>query len=169
MTFCHRHPPTKYTTTPYPRYKDLQKQTTPNQPKQLTTQIQTTNPQEQREENNQENKKQKKQGKSERGFLSYLIGGLILITFGAFTVMQISNPNSANSAQNWAIMLILIGIIIITSAIYIALTARHPTTPNPTTNNPQTHNPNTYVFSSQRKIHQHLTQNNNNLPPPILQ
>ncbi|MDR0493341.1 MAG: zinc ribbon domain-containing protein [Nitrososphaerota archaeon] len=80
----------------------------------------------------QEQKKQdgpEKQEKVERGFLGYLIGGLILITFGVFAVIQISSPNTANTGQNWAIMLLLIGIIIITSAVYMAVIARrHPRT-----------------------------------------
>ena len=81
---------------------------------------------EKREKNEKEekNENREKQEKGERGFVGYLIGGLILITFGLFSIIQISNP-SLGSGQNWALMLLVIGIIIIIGAIYVALTARH--------------------------------------------
>lgn len=78
-------------------------------------------------ENNEKHEKQKnheKQEKSEKGFIGYLIGGLILIIIGLFSVMQISNPSIVNAGQNWALMLLLVGIIIIISAVYMVVIAR---------------------------------------------
>jgi uncharacterized membrane protein YvbJ len=88
-------------------------------------------------EKNEKNEKQEKnepnekQEKGERGFIGYLIGGLILITLGLFSIIQISNPNTVNAGQTWALMLLVIGIIIIVGAIYVALIARkHSPTPS---------------------------------------
>jgi len=76
-------------------------------------------------EKNEKQEKQQRQEKGEAGFIGYLIGGLILITLGLFSVLQISGYfNGANAGGNWAIMLLIIGIIIIVGAIYVALTAR---------------------------------------------
>ncbi len=71
--------------------------------------------------------KNKKQEKSEHGFIGYLIGGLILITIGIFSLLDLTN-SSLTSGQDLAIMLFIIGIIIIVGAVYIALTSRkrHP-------------------------------------------
>jgi uncharacterized membrane protein YvbJ len=77
-------------------------------------------------EKQEKNEGREKQEKGERGFIGYLIGGLILITVGLFSVIQISNP-SFGSGQSWALMLLVIGIIIIIGAIYVALTARRRT------------------------------------------
>jgi hypothetical protein len=85
-------------------------------------------------EKNEKNEKQEKQTnrdhpekgerteKGEAGFIGYLIGGLILITFGLFSVLQLSGYFADGST--WAIMLVIIGIIIIFGAIYVALIAR---------------------------------------------
>jgi uncharacterized membrane protein YvbJ len=67
--------------------------------------------------------KNKKQEKSEHGFIGYLIGGLILITIGIFSILDLTN-SSLTSGQDLAIMLFIIGIIIIVGAVYIALTSR---------------------------------------------
>lgn len=64
-----------------------------------------------------------KQEKGEQGFIGYLIGGLILITLGLFSVLQLSGA-LPDSGQNWAIMLLVIGIIIIIGAVYVAVGAR---------------------------------------------
>ena len=89
-----------------------------------------------RNEKAEKNEKQEKQGnrdhpekgekqeKGEQGFIGYLIGGLILITFGLFSVLQLSGYFTADSGQSWAIMLLIIGIIIIVGAIYVAMVAR---------------------------------------------
>ena len=78
-------------------------------------------------EKNEKNEHREKHEKAERGFIGYLVGGLVLITFGLFSVLQLSGY-FANSGQTWAIMLLVIGVIIIAAAIYIALTSRrrHP-------------------------------------------
>ncbi len=86
-----------------------------------------------RDEKSEKNEKQEKQErpekgekqeKGEAGFIGYLIGGLILITLGLFSVLQISGYFSVDSAQVWPIMLLIIGLIIIVGAVYVALTAR---------------------------------------------
>ena len=147
MTFCPKcNNPTKDTTIFCTKYGTPLNQTTDqNQPNPQTT----TTPPTTQEPNQQTTKKEEvkevksqqattpKQSKGERGALSCLTGGLILITFGAFAVMQISNPNSANTGQNWAIMLLLIGVIIIVGAIYLALTTQHHTPHQSTTPKPQ--------------------------------
>jgi cation transport ATPase len=75
-------------------------------------------------EKQEKNESREKQEKGERGFIGYLIGGLILITLGLFSVIQISNPNMINAGQTWALMLLIIGVIIIAGAIYVAVIAR---------------------------------------------
>ncbi len=79
-------------------------------------------------EKNEKNESREKQEKGERGFVGYLIGGLILITFGLFSVLQLSDYFVVNSGQAWAIMLLIIGVIIIIGAVYVAMSARrqHP-------------------------------------------
>ena len=81
-------------------------------------------------EKNEKNEKQEKhenrekQEKGEHGFIGYLIGGLILITLGLFSVLQISGYFTVDSGQSWAVMLLIIGVIIIIGAVYVAMTAR---------------------------------------------
>ena len=89
-----------------------------------------------RNEKSEKNEKQEKkttrdrpekvenQEKGDRGFVGFLIGGLILITFGLFSVLQLSGYFGTDSGQSWAIMLLIIGVIIIFGAIYVALIAR---------------------------------------------
>jgi rRNA maturation protein Nop10 len=83
-----------------------------------------------KDEKSEKNEKQEKQEKGESqekgetGFIGYLIGGLILITFGLFSVLQLSGFFTVDSGQSWAIMLLIIGIIIIFGAIYVAMGAR---------------------------------------------
>jgi uncharacterized membrane protein YvbJ len=67
--------------------------------------------------------KTEKPEKGEQGVIGYLIGGLILITFGLFSVLQLSGYFQ-NQGQSWAVMLLIIGIIIIVGAVYVALVAR---------------------------------------------
>jgi hypothetical protein len=86
------------------------------------------------DEGSEKNEKQEKQQhpergekhrKGEAGFIVYLIGGLILITVGLFSVLEISGYfNSSDSGQSWAIMLLIIGVIIIVGAIYVFVFAR---------------------------------------------
>jgi cation transport ATPase len=61
--------------------------------------------------------------KGEQGFIGYLVGGLILITFGLFSVLQLSGYFQ-NQGQSWAIMILIIGIIIIVGGIYVVLGVR---------------------------------------------
>lgn len=81
-----------------------------------------------RNEKQEKHESREKQEKGERGFVGYLIGGLILITIGLFSVLQISNPGMFG-AQSWALMLLVIGTIIIIGAIYVAMTARRRSPP----------------------------------------
>ncbi len=74
-----------------------------------------------KQEKNQQPEKNEKQEKGEYGFIGYLIGGLVLITIGLFSVLSISGIYTGAS---WAVMLLIIGIIIIVAAIYLALVAR---------------------------------------------
>ena len=64
--------------------------------------------------------KAEKKEKTEHGFIGYLMGGLILLTIGVFGLLDLTNP--ANSSQDLAAMLLIIGIIIVVGAIYMALT-----------------------------------------------
>jgi pilus assembly protein TadC len=82
------------------------------------------NEKQEKQTNRDQPEKGEKQEKGERGFIGYLIGGLILITIGLFSVLQLSNYFGVDSGQSWAIMLLIIGVIIIIGAIYIALVAR---------------------------------------------
>jgi hypothetical protein len=75
-----------------------------------------------------QSEKGEKNEKGEAGFIGYLIGGLILITLGLFSVLQLTGFFADGST--WAIMLVIIGIIIIFGAIYVALIARKRT-PHP--------------------------------------
>ena len=77
-----------------------------------------------KQEKDQSSQRNEKQEKGEGGFIGYLIGGLILITLGLFSVLQISGYFTVNTGQSWAVMLLIIGIIIIVGAIYVALVAR---------------------------------------------
>jgi hypothetical protein len=87
-------------------------------------------PRHEKSEKNEKNEKhegREKQEKGERGFVGYLIGGLILIIIGVFSVLQISGTPLVDSSQSWALMLLIIGIIIIIGAVYVAVIARRHT------------------------------------------
>jgi pilus assembly protein TadC len=96
----------------------------PAQPYRRRDEKSEKNEKQEKQEKNQSSQRGEKQEKGESGFIGYLIGGLILITLGFFSVLQISGYFTANSGQSWAIMLLIIGIIIIIGAIYVALIAR---------------------------------------------
>jgi uncharacterized membrane protein len=74
-------------------------------------------------EKQEDREKREKQEKGEYGFVGYLIGGLILITIGFFSLLQITNSTFTNGAD-FAIMLLIIGVIIIIGAIYVTMVAR---------------------------------------------
>jgi predicted lipid-binding transport protein (Tim44 family) len=61
-------------------------------------------------------KNPKPKEKGEHSFISYLIAGLVLIVFGAFSVLSISGFFAGGTG--WTIMLVLIGVIIIGGALY---------------------------------------------------
>jgi len=76
--------------------------------------------QDETQEKNQNPRKVEKHEKDEYGFLSYLVGGLILITIATFALLDLSQPS--NSSQDLAAMLLTIGVIIIVAGIYVATT-----------------------------------------------
>jgi uncharacterized membrane protein YvbJ len=85
-----------------------------------------TQEKDEKKENNQLPEKGEKQEKTENSFIGYLIGGLVLITIGVFALLELSG-SFGSSGQGLAIMLLIIGVIVIIGAIYIALTSRkHP-------------------------------------------
>jgi hypothetical protein len=98
--------------------------TPPAQPYRRRNEKSEKNEKQEKQEKNQGSQRNEKQEKSESGFVGYLIGGLILITLGFFSVLQISGYFTVNSSQSWAVMLLIIGLIIIVGAIYVALIAR---------------------------------------------
>ena len=63
--------------------------------------------------------------KAAESFVKYLVTGVILVTIGVFALLQLSNP-MLNLTQNLTIMLIIIGVIIIVSAVYVAMAGHHP-------------------------------------------
>ena len=63
-----------------------------------------------------------RQEKGEHGFVVFLMGGLILITIGIFSIMDLTSYYFTSS-QDLAIMLFIIGIIIISGAVYVVLIA----------------------------------------------
>lgn len=78
---------------------------------------------EKNEKDERDRNENEKQEKGEHGgFIGYLIGGLILIIIGVFSLLSISGLIPAGA--NWAFILVLIGIVIIIAAVYAALTAR---------------------------------------------
>jgi uncharacterized membrane protein YvbJ len=67
------------------------------------------------------NEKNEKNEKGEHGFIGWLIGGLILIIIGIFSLLSTSGYLTG---ANWAFVLVLIGIVIIIAAAYIATVAK---------------------------------------------
>lgn len=70
-----------------------------------------------------EQPKEQKKAKSEYGFMYYLIAGLVLITVGAFAILELTNP-ALKAGQYLILMLLTIGIIVIVGAIYVVLSER---------------------------------------------
>jgi hypothetical protein len=71
----------------------------------------------------QEPEKGEKHEKGEYGFVGWLIGGLILIFIGAIAFFNIQY-HFASPAMGWALFLLVVGVMIIIVAIYLATTAR---------------------------------------------
>lgn len=103
-------------------------QAPPAQPYHRRDEKSEKNEKQEKQEKDQRSEKGEKNEKGEQGFIGYLIGGLILITIGAFTLINLMNP-FFSTGQNWAIMLLIIGVIIIIGAIYVATVARKRTPP----------------------------------------
>jgi uncharacterized membrane protein YvbJ len=72
-------------------------------------------------EKNEKDEKNEKGEKGEQGFVGWLIGGLILIIIGIFSLLSASGYLTG---ATWPFMLVLIGIVIIIAAAYIATTAK---------------------------------------------
>ncbi len=77
-------------------------------------------------EKNEKNEPEK-QEKGSYGFVGWLIGGLVLITIGVFSILSINFQ--FDTRQGWAFFLLIIGIIVIIGAIYIASQARKRSPP----------------------------------------
>lgn len=97
---------------------------TPTQPYRRRNEKSEKNEKQEKQEKSEHPQRGEKQEKGEAGFIGYLIGGLILITLGLFSVLQLSGYFTVDSGQSWALMLLIIGIIIIIGAIYVAMVAR---------------------------------------------
>ena len=80
------------------------------------------NEKQEKKEKDQDPEKREKNEKGEQGFVGFLIGGLILITLGLFSLLRFTGFYT--SGESWAVMLLIIGVIIIIGAIYVALIAR---------------------------------------------
>jgi hypothetical protein len=76
----------------------------------------------QEKQEKEEPEKGEKQEKGEYGFIGWLIGGLILIIIGFFAVLRISGY--LTTGMDTALILLVIGVIIIIAAIYLATRAR---------------------------------------------
>jgi rRNA maturation protein Nop10/uncharacterized membrane protein len=64
-----------------------------------------------------------KQGKAEHDFVYFLASGLILITISVFAILELTNP-ALMSGQYLVIMLVVIGLIVVLSAVYAAFSGR---------------------------------------------
>jgi len=80
------------------------------------------NEKQEKKEKDEDVEKREKNEKGEQGFVGFLIGGLILITLGLFSLLRFTGFYT--SGEGWAVMLLIIGVIIIIGAIYVALIAR---------------------------------------------
>jgi hypothetical protein len=68
--------------------------------------------------------KGEKPEKADYSFVGFLVGGLVLVTIGVFALLDLAYPGVLNSTTDLAAMLLIIGVIIIIAAIYIATRAR---------------------------------------------
>ena len=79
-------------------------------------------------EKQEPNEKGEKHEKGEFGFIGFLIGGLVLIIIGVFSVLQFSGY--IPPVPTFAIVVLMIGVIIIIAAIYGSMARKrfpHPT------------------------------------------
>jgi len=78
-------------------------------------------------EKDERNEKGEKNEKGEHGFVGWLIGGLVLIIIGIFSLLSTSGYLTG---ATWPFVLVLIGIVILIAATYIATVAkrRYPRT-----------------------------------------
>ena len=97
-------------------------QAAPAQPYRKRDEKSEKNEKQEKQEKNEHPEKGEKQEKGEYGFVGFLIGGLVLIVVGLFSLLRFSGY--LTDGQGWAIMLLLIGIIIIIGAIYVATISR---------------------------------------------
>jgi rRNA maturation protein Nop10 len=103
-------------------------QAPPAQPYRRRDEKSEKNEKQEKQEKDQHQEKGEKGEKGEQGFIGFLIGGLVLITIGAFALLDLTNP-AIWSGQYWAVMLLIIGVIIIIGAIYVAVIARKRSPP----------------------------------------
>jgi len=80
------------------------------------------NEKQEKKEKDEDVEKREKNEKGEQGFVGFLIGGLILITLGLFSLLRFTGLYT--SGESWALMLLIICVNIIIGAIYVALIAR---------------------------------------------
>lgn len=87
------------------------------------------NEKQEKREKNEHREKGEKQEKGEYGFVGFLVGGLVLIVLALFALLRLTGY--IDNGMSWAIMLLIIGVIIIVTAIYISSTVRkHFPAPN---------------------------------------
>ena len=77
-------------------------------------------------EKNEKNEPEKHE-KGNFSFIGWLIGGLVLIAIGFFSILSIYY--AFDTRQGWAIFLLIIGVIVIVGAIYMATQARKRSPP----------------------------------------
>jgi len=89
----------------------------------LQSQAPSANPSEGQQKAEEKHEHQEKAGKGEHDFVYFLASGLILITIAVFAISELTNP-ALMSGQYLAIMLVIIGLIIVLSAVYAAFSGR---------------------------------------------
>lgn len=72
----------------------------------------------------QHDSKAERHERNERGFISYLMGGLIFIAIGVFALLDFTRSSALNPSQDLAGMLLTIGAIIITGTVYVTIKGR---------------------------------------------
>jgi hypothetical protein len=70
----------------------------------------------------QEPEKGEKHEKGEYGFVGWLVGGLILVLIGFFALLRIGGYLA--SGLEWALLLLVIGVIVIIAAVYFTSMGR---------------------------------------------